>query len=661
MTAPIDQYQDTPHDQSAAAVLAAYLTATAAVRSRLLALVTTAYAAQGDYRDAAAEAFVAAVVPAVQAAQQTMAHLTSAYLAHLVSAAGGGTTAPVAIPAEAVSNLRGVDPTEVYRRPYEQLWYDLSQGKSLTDAVEAGQRRALSLASTDVQLAKTRASQIALSDDRRVVGYRRVLVGTHSCGMCVVASSVRYHKSNLMPIHPGCVIGNTKVGVPSDVGGSAGQFTPSQIRAVTRRSYTGKLITITTAVGKQVTITPNHPVLTDQGWVPADLIKQGDSVVSSDFSHRTVSSSPDKQQTPALIEDVWRSASMPGFVRVPLSSKDFHGDGSDSEVDIVYTDSSLPLVGNIPQVEPMGKLLLVGGHWSGVSFPGGSSFASLFPGSFSAGSGNVGSFSLSSSFFSGHFCRAYEASLRSTSDFDSRMLQGFTNSSSIYSENIHQRQFGLALEVARSDFDMRQVSPSASPRRFDPSGAEFSGQGLLVYAGLGRSLLDRLAGQVQVDRVVSVSASDVMACQVFNLHTGEGWYNAGGLIVSNCDCAIAPILGTIDPGRTINSAIMREGSTEQAIGSQGMKFFEHDDVIEVGDLLTEAHDAVRDTFGNAAADAHRIDYRKIIMVREHGELGPTLTVASHNFTKAQVESGDLKAKAGTFHTVKGREVTNIGE
>ena len=325
-------FQDTPHTDQTAAVLAAYLATSAALRSRLLTIVAAAYASStNNYGDAAAAAFVAAAVPAVQAAQRTMASLTSAYLAHLVSAAGGGTSAPVGIPQDVLSTLRGVDPAEVYRRPYEQLWTALADGKSLPDAVAVGQRRALSLASTDLQLAKTRASQIALTDDRRVVGYRRVLVGAHSCGMCVVASSVRYHKSNLMPIHPGC------------------------------------------------------------------------------------------------------------------------------------------------------------------------------------------------------------------------------------------------------------------------------------------------------------------------------------------DCAIAPILGLHDPGRTINSAILKEGSTEQAVGSQGMRFFSHDDVIEVGDLLGPAHDAIRDTFGYSAADAHQLDYRKVILVREHSELGPTLTVANHLFTQKQIDSGDLRAKSGTYHTLKGREVGNIGE
>lgn len=330
MTAPTDTQPQTPQDAHTAAMMAAYLAATAALRSRLLGIVAATYAGQGNYRDAAAEAFIATVVPLVQAAQQTMGALTAGYLGHLISAAGG-TTAPTAVPHDALSNLRGVDPTEVYRRPYVQVWTDLSQGKSLDDAVAAGSRRAASLAATDLQLAKTRASQIVLTDDRRVVGYRRVLVGAHSCGMCVVASSVRYHKSNLMPIHPGC------------------------------------------------------------------------------------------------------------------------------------------------------------------------------------------------------------------------------------------------------------------------------------------------------------------------------------------DCAIAPIMGMYDPGRTIDSAILSADAQERALGTEGMKLFSHDDVIEVGDLLTEAHAAVREAFGSSAADAHRIDYRKVIMVREHGEIGPVLTVADHNFTKQQTETGDLRAKVGTFHTQKGRTVTNIGE
>jgi hypothetical protein len=660
VTTPAQQYQDTPHDQNAAAILATYLAASAALRSRLLALVTSAYAAQGNYYDAAATAFVSSVVPAVQAAQTTMAALTSAYLAHLISAAAGGTTAPVAIPREALSNLRGIDPAEVYRRPYEQVWTALSQGKSLADAVEIGQRRAVSLASTDLQLAKTRASQIAISDDRRVVGYRRVLVGAHSCGLCVVASSVRYRNSDLLPIHPGCVIGSTPV---SNVTGTLGNPTlgVNVIKAATRRSYAGKLITITTARGQQVTITPNHPVLTDQGWIPADFIHEGDQVFCGRSSHRTVGSSPDEEQTPALIEDVWRSTSMSGFITVPLSAKDFHGDGSDSEVDIVYTDGNFSPVKDVPNSEPVSELLLMNRHGARVLFPSLGTFTSFLPRSSSTSSRDVRCASLSSSFLSSHLRGTHQPSFRTSTGPDTAMCERPSDGATLRAVERSQSKFGFSLQVTSSNLGMREFSPSPTACRFDPSGSEFLGQGLGVYGRLGRSLSDRLAGQVQTDRVVSVETRDVTSCHVFNLHTGEGWYRAGGLIVSNCDCAVAPILGRRDPGRTIDSAILSEGSTEQAIGSQGMKFFSHDDVIEVGDLLGPAHQAVEDTFGQSAADAHQIDYRKVILVRNHSELGPTLTVASHDFTKKQIESGDLQAKAGTYHKQKGRVVTNIGE
>jgi hypothetical protein len=36
------------------------------------------------------------------------------------------------------------------------------------------------------------------------VGYRRVLEGAYSCGLCILASTQRYHKQDLMPVHPGC-------------------------------------------------------------------------------------------------------------------------------------------------------------------------------------------------------------------------------------------------------------------------------------------------------------------------------------------------------------------------------------------------------------------------------------------------------------------------
>ena len=189
---------------TSAAMLAAYLAATSALRARLLGFVAASYAGQGDYRDAAAAAFVAQTVPAVQAAQQTMASLTSAYLAHMIASTAGGSSAPIGVSADVLSTLRGVDPAEVYRRPYVQVWTDIAQGKDFPAAVAAGGRRAASLAATDLQMAKTKAAQVVMQHDGRVTGYRRVLVGAHSCALCVLASTRWYSRGDLSPIHPAC-------------------------------------------------------------------------------------------------------------------------------------------------------------------------------------------------------------------------------------------------------------------------------------------------------------------------------------------------------------------------------------------------------------------------------------------------------------------------
>lgn len=202
-----------------AALTASYIAATQAIRARVIATVRALFGAQG-YRNSGADAYVTAMVPAAEAAQETMAAVTDAYLAQQVGFLSGTSTGPAGVPMELVTGeaLRHVDPAVVYRRPYTQMWTDLSNGKTLEQAVANGQRRAESIALTDLQLAKTRTAQTVLSQDQRAVGYRRVLTGPYSCGLCIVASTQRYHKADLMPIHPGCdcvilpIVGNKDPG-----------------------------------------------------------------------------------------------------------------------------------------------------------------------------------------------------------------------------------------------------------------------------------------------------------------------------------------------------------------------------------------------------------------------------------------------------------------
>lgn len=201
-------------ETSQAQVLAAYVAAKAALRAQVVAGVGTAWGALKSWRDTDIAGFADTVAPFVAAGQSQMASLTNGYLAASMAAAGAGTGMPTGVDPAAVTGSAvrtGVDPIDEYTRPGQTVWYQLSQGTPIEDAVAQGGRRAETLAATDLQLAATHAAQITLAkppppapNGLRVVGYRRVVTNAKACQLCKDAATQRYHSDDLMPIHPNC-------------------------------------------------------------------------------------------------------------------------------------------------------------------------------------------------------------------------------------------------------------------------------------------------------------------------------------------------------------------------------------------------------------------------------------------------------------------------
>jgi hypothetical protein len=196
--------------EQAAALALVYQQAMSEVRDRVTAAVEASWLALSSWRDEDIAAFVRAVLPVVLGGQQAMAGLVSAYLADSRSAALGLPPRPVGVRLDRVTGAaarNGTSPDVVYRRAGEQVWRDLGAGKPLDEAVDHGMKRAVKAAQTDLQRTKTLAAREVLGSDADAVGFRRVLVGAENCALCVVASSQRYHKAKLLPIHPGCDCG----------------------------------------------------------------------------------------------------------------------------------------------------------------------------------------------------------------------------------------------------------------------------------------------------------------------------------------------------------------------------------------------------------------------------------------------------------------------
>lgn len=157
-----------------------------------------------DYRDRSVDKFVRVAVPKVQAGQIAQARATAEYL--------GG-----AVARDEILSARKVDQAVEYRRPAVTVYTALAQGLSLTESVLSGGRRLAELAATDMQLARTVQARASLANSGFTY-YRRVLSGSENCAMCSIASTQRYHKRDLMPIHPGCDCGVEAVNADFDPG-----------------------------------------------------------------------------------------------------------------------------------------------------------------------------------------------------------------------------------------------------------------------------------------------------------------------------------------------------------------------------------------------------------------------------------------------------------
>lgn len=142
----------------------------------------------------------------VEAAQMRVAASTDVYLSSMIAAGTAGVPEVLGVSIEDASTwaLRGVAAETVFRRPMTTVFANLAAGMAVDRAKSAGLERLRKIAATDIQLAKTHTAQRRLRNDDKVVGYRRVLNGPKNCGLCIVASTARYHRGDLQPIHPGC-------------------------------------------------------------------------------------------------------------------------------------------------------------------------------------------------------------------------------------------------------------------------------------------------------------------------------------------------------------------------------------------------------------------------------------------------------------------------
>lgn len=142
-----------------------------------------------------------------------------------------------------------------------------------------------------------------------------------------------------------------------------------RISSASKRWVEGELVFIKTASNNELSCTPNHPILTSRGWVPASKLNEVGDVISYSVVEGEGRVDGNIKDVPVTIEEIVSAffgsrsvLSMP----MPLTTQDFHGDGGASEIAVVGADRVLWERFNPSLKKHFGKLCLKRGRPSGA-------------------------------------------------------------------------------------------------------------------------------------------------------------------------------------------------------------------------------------------------------------------------------------------------------
>ena len=176
-----------------------------------------------------------------------------------------------------------------------------------------------------------------------------------TCPLCSVYEGRVYSKSGTDPDYPPLAmafgkidaagsndLSNTWLNIHPNCLVPGGTILCEGVMAESRRLYRGEVITLHTAGGDEITVTPNHPILTNRGFIAAGELQKGDKVIKTTGEYgRLIGEAPDNINIPTIVDEKLHALlqSVGGATRrMEGSSVQFHGDGSDGEVEVIFTN-----------------------------------------------------------------------------------------------------------------------------------------------------------------------------------------------------------------------------------------------------------------------------------------------------------------------------------
>lgn len=320
----------------------------------------------------------------------------------------------------------------------------------------------------------------------------------------------------------------------------------NNIKTLTRRYYKGSMIRIKVSGGDHLTVTPNHPILTVNGWVFAKSIKQGDSVIGSVSGNRAVKYI-NIQDIKSTIEQEFESFSISGVFTVRQDSAivNFHGEIPDHDVDIVYADGFLRGIGEAGSIESIDEKLL-----AFTDFGTGSFFSDCLLDSKSmkvfrsfCSDSIVCFLGKLPSLFRRGLRHSKEHSLRPTPDFDAVSFKSFFYGASVVLGKLvdgfyRQTIFEVLRYFSKNFFEERGIIGTAGFGSRSKDAVFEDGLPTIVPrdAQLLAAGVNGNAGRIEVKNIAGIEHIKYSG-YVYNLETESNIYFSQGVINHNCRCS----------------------------------------------------------------------------------------------------------------------------
>lgn len=364
------------------------------------------------------------------------------------------------------------------------------------------------------------------------------------------------------PLHFNCFVEGTRIEPTSD------------LVAAFRARYSGQVVELTLSDGRRLTVTPNHMLLTPNGFLAAKFLRDGDDVVCRPLLKRVVHGiDPNQNNMHPTVEEVFGTFGISRGVRsktMPATSADFHNDGEfvEGNIDVVTSKGFLLSAAYTKFFEHIYKYCLGTGNSDLVNLPIDSDLFSVLISLAFAADGGMSGGRKTSPFFDGRLMHpdihSFAAVARSDPDLVESRDNYTTSHPKLPSDCLdrHPPHIQPPESVEVNGLTFGCLEPHISKPSVDSCSTDLE---------MIRNLLTRHSRIIAVQKVVSI---DVVPFHgyIYDFQTLSTLCLGNGVVTSNCRSRLVPYFGKIPGDRDFTKEFGSEfvaGATATATTFRG--------------------------------------------------------------------------------------------